>query len=219
MEPNSQPSFIPKRQTRDVVARAKSPTTLFYWIGVLVFVVAILMAVGLFVFNRFVLLPQLEEKKLNIKKEIEAFDPKLTETLTVLKQRIDFGKGLLSRHTSASAVFDLIEKNTVKGVYFSNFVFTANPGAIATIAGRGESPSYAVLAFQSEVLEKSNLILNPIFSGIDLNEKGRVNFELSAEISEDAVSYSKSLEPDQPEEEGSSSVSSASSTQSEQSGL
>jgi len=195
MEPNSQPSFIPKRQTRDIVARAKAPATLFYWIGLTVFIIAILITIWLFVFERFFLARQLDEKKLSIKKEIEAFDPELTKTLTVLKQRIDFGEGLLGRHVSASAVFDLIEQNVVQGVYFTNFIFTANPGSIAKVEAKGESPSYAVLAFQSEVLKKSGLILNPTFSDIDLNDKGRVVFGLSAEISEDVVSYSKSLVP------------------------
>ena len=195
MELNSQPSFIPKRQTRDIVARAKAPTTVFYWIGIVAFFVAILLAVGLFVFERFVLLGQVEQKKEAIKKEIEAFDPELTKTLTILKQRIDSGENLLDRHISASAVFELVEKNIVKGVYFNNFVFTANPGEKVTIEGVGESPSYAVLAFQSEVLKKSELILNPIFSHIDLNEKGRVIFSLNAEISPKVVSYAKSLEP------------------------
>src|SRR3989338_1128662 len=132
MELNSQPSFIPKRQTRDIVARAKAPTTVFYWIGIVVFFVAIILAAGLFVFERFVLLGQVEQKKEAIKKEIEAFDPELTKTLTILKQRIDSGENLLDRHISASAVFELVEKNIVKGVYFNNFVFTANPGEKVT---------------------------------------------------------------------------------------
>jgi len=195
MEINSQPSFIPKRQTRDIVARAKAPTTFFYWIGVIIFIASVLISVWFFVFERFILARQLEEKKQAIKKEIEAFDPELTKTLTILKQRIDSGEGLLARHVSASTVFELVERNTVQGVYFTNFVFTATPGETTTIEAKGESPSYAVLAFQSEVLKKSDSILNPNFFDIDLNEKGRVVFGLTAQIKSNVASYEENLKP------------------------
>jgi len=212
MEQNSQPSFIPKRQTRNIVARAKSPTTFFYWIGVIVFGASILISIWFFVFERFFLARQLDERKTAIKKEIEAFDPELTKTLKILKQRIDAGEGLLAKHVSASTVFDLIEKNTVRGVYFNNFVFTTNPGEAATIEMRGESPSYAVLAFQSEVLNKSESILNPKFFDIDLNDKGRVVFGLMAQVSSKVVSYAGSLAPVLPPVSSSSSTRTASST-------
>lgn len=195
IEQKFQPSFIPKRQSevKGMVSKAKRPTTLFHWIGVFAFVVSLSLSAMVFVYGKFVITKQLEERKLALKSEVEAFDTKLTNTLTTLKQRIDSGQTLLSKHISASALFLLLEGITAKNTYFNQFSFSALPGEVAKIEAKGEVSSFASLAFQSDTLNKSDFIDNVVFSDLNVNDKGKVVFKVEAEISPDLISYPKTV--------------------------
>jgi len=190
MDQKFQSSLIPKKQSygNNTLSRVKKPGTIFYWIGIGLFFTAVIASVGFFVYER-VLLSQIAQKKFLIQKEIENFDPELTESLSDIKDRIDSGEEIVSKHLATSLFFSLLESLTVKGVQFTEFDFGIPVGERASFTAKGEAPSYAVLAFQSDVLEDSEYMLNPEFSEINLNEKGRVIFSLTAEMDSRAILY------------------------------
>lgn len=204
MEQKFQSSFIPKKQDGNsgLVSKVKKPATMFYWLSMIVFFLSLVLAGTLFAYEKFVLVQQLEEKKQQIQNEINSFDKELTNTLTVMKKRIDSGKDLLAGHIDASAAFELLESLAVENVFFSEFSFSATPGGQGIIEVFGEAPNYAVLAFQSDVLKDSNKILNPKFHEVNLNDFGRVAFQLSADIDPSVISYQENLSAsEQPEDE------------------
>jgi len=190
MDQRFQTSLIPKRPENEgrSLSQARKPGTWFYWVSVFIFFAAIFAAAGLFGYERY-LLSQIAQKKQLIDVEVKAFDKQLTETLTVAKERIDAGEEIISNHLAVSLFFNLLEDLTARGVYFSEFDFkTPEEGPVAFIA-QGEAPSYAVLAFQSDVLKDSEYIIRPQFSEINLNEKGRIDFKLTAEMDSRSILY------------------------------
>lgn len=191
MEQKFQSSFIPKKQSEDkgFVIRAKKPMTMFYWLSMGLFFLTVILSGTLFAYKRFVLVKQLEQKKQQIQDEINSFDRELTNTLTILKRRVDAGEKLLSEHISVAPVFSLIESLAITKLFFNDFSFTATPGEDAKIEAHGEVPSYAALAFQSETLKQSDMILNPVFSELNLNDLGRVVFFLETGVAPSLVSY------------------------------
>jgi len=150
MDQRIQTSFIPKRQSeaRGAVAKAKRPMTLFNWLSGIVFILAIILTVGFFSYERLII-NQNKAKASIIEKEIQALDTQLTEELGLVKSRVDLGKRFLSNHLALSSLFSLIEESTLRSIYFSEFNLETNPGDKASIKAKGEAPSYAVLNFQS----------------------------------------------------------------------
>ena len=195
MDQRIQTSFIPKRQSeaRGAVARAKRPMTLFNWFSGVIFILAVILTVGFFSYERLII-SQNKSKALIIEKEIQALDTELTEELGLVKSRIDLGKRFLSNHLALSSLFSLIEESTVRNIYFSDFDLETNPGEKISIKAKGEAPSYAVLNFQSKVFKDSDLVTNVNFSGMNLNERGAVKFELAADVDAKVASYKEKLE-------------------------
>lgn len=196
MDQKIQTSFIPKRQSeaRGAVTKAKRPMTLFNWLSGIVFILAVLLTVGFFSYERLTI-SRNKTKASIIENEIQALDPELTEELGVVKSRVDLGKRFLSAHLALSSLFSLIEESTVRNIYFSEFDLETNPGEKASIKAKGEAPSYAVLNFQSKIFRDSNLVSNVSFLNMNLNDRGAVNFELTAEVDPVVASYKEKLEP------------------------
>jgi len=193
MDQRFQTSLIPKQNVEGrTLSKAKKPGTIFYWIGVILLFGSVLGVATLFTYER-ILLSQIAQKKLEIQAEVKAFDPELTESLTKVKSRIDSGEEIISNHLAISLFFDLLETLTARGVYFTEFDFRTPEGEKANFTAKGEAPSYAVLAFQSDTLKQSEYLLNPKFSDINLNDNGRVVFVIAAEMDPRAILYRTAL--------------------------
>lgn len=200
MDPKVQTSFIPKREDRRTL-KAKRPFSFVYWIISMAFILSVALTIFLFVYERIILISH-EEKKLAIQKEIELFEPDLTRELTAVKNRVDSGKRLLSGHLSSSSFFRVLENLTVRNVYFTDLSINLSSNQKAVLQAKGEAPSYAVLAFQSNTIKQSGLFLNPKFSEVNLNDLGRVVFSLEAEIDPRVILYTSSIpQPIEPVED------------------
>lgn len=200
MENRLQTSFMPKRPIvggGPAPIRQKSPPSFLMIIGVLIFIFTLGLFGGLWWYEGS-LVRSNEAKRLQIENEIRNFEPELTRELTVLKTRIDSGKQLLSNHIAFSSVLGLLETITAKSVRFSEMTFTSSPDAVTreskmTLALKGESDSYVSVAFQSDLFAKHENIRNPIFSDLNLNEKGFVGFAVKADIVPTSVLYKNTI--------------------------
>lgn len=188
MEQKSSSSFIPK-SVGPKTLRARKPFSLFIWLVSFLFIASVFSSVVMFFYERF-LLSQHEAKKEAIQNEIRAFEPELTRELTAIKNRVDSGQKLLQSHISASSFFLLLESLTVRNVFFSELSLNTSSDSWPTIQAKGEAPSYAVLAFQSNSLKGSDVIRNVKFGDVNLNEKGTVGFSLEMEVDPRLVLYS-----------------------------
>lgn len=180
----------------------KSPPNFLMIIGVAIFVLTILAFGGLYWYEG-VLTKGNEAKRLQIEEAIKNFEPELTKQLTVLKTRIDYGKQLLSNHIAFSSVLGLLESSTAVTVRFTEMSFNVTSD-LATrqqkmdISLKGEAQGYSSVAFQSDLFSKNENIKNPIFSDLNLNEKGLVGFSVKADVVPTSVLYKKTLPENAP---------------------
>lgn len=196
MENRFQTSFIPKRPVvagaNDIVRR-KGPPSFLLIVGVLVFIVALAATGGLFLYKR-TLAASNEQKKLQIEDAIRDFAPELTSQLTVLKSRIDSGKSLLGNHVAFSSVLNLLEVGTAKTVRFTDMTFTYTVDPVTreqkvNINMKGEAQTYAAVAFQSDMFSKNENLRNPVFSDLNLNDRGLVIFNVKADLNPKSILY------------------------------
>ncbi|MBP9771505.1 MAG: hypothetical protein KBD16_01075 [Candidatus Pacebacteria bacterium] len=186
-----QTSFIPKK-TFDVGAPAKasSATTLssiLSFVGVTVFVLSILGATGVFLYERF-LISSIESKKESLERAKNAFEPELIRELSRLDAKLRISQDLLDEHLAPSGIFDVLEEITLETVRFTSMTYTLGEDGVR-VSLQGEALSFASVALQSDEFGKNRAIQAPSFTGLTLDESGNVEFTVSALIDPAVVSY------------------------------
>lgn len=194
MENQFQPSFVPKRAIipNEAALRPRGRTSFLMLISTIVFLAAIAATAGLFAYKA-LLTSTNKNKEVKIQEAIRTFEPDLTKQLTVLKARIDAAKQLLQSHAAVSAFLALLEENTAQTIRYSNFAYSSVADKMI-VTMKGESASYAAIAFQSDVLSRNENLKSVIFSNLNLAESGLVGFDVKAEIDPKVVSYRAVLE-------------------------
>ncbi len=195
MEPKFQTSFIPKKPivtTPGGRVAVVHDTSVLSIIATVVFIVTVLTAGGLFVYQR-VLTSQNEESDKEVAAARSAFQPEIIQKLVEASSRIQASEALLNKHVVVSQLLVLVEKLSMKKVRFTDFDFTYRNN-VPTISAKGEAQSYNTLAQQEEVFSASDDVKNSEFSNLGLNETGNVTFDLSATINPTVISYPKLIE-------------------------
>lgn len=193
MENRLQPTFIPHKANvpGDPYTRPKGSN--FLMTAAVVLLVLVLIAFGGLYMYRGQLVTTNEQKKAQIEEIIRNFEPELTRELSVLKARIDAGVQILDKHTAFSLFLALLEINTAETVRFTDLAYDSSGDKI-NLRLQGEASTYNAIAFQSDVFSRLEPIKNPIISGLNLNETGRINFNVTAELDPATVSYKKLVE-------------------------
>lgn len=193
MEPKFQSSFIPKGPVSPSGNfNAPKSKSLVSTIAVFIFALSIVMAIGVFGYERYLLArigtmgSDLETARTTIKpeviKDLSRMDARITSTATLLK-----------KHTALSSLFKFIEANTLRNVRFTEFSYgTTDKGIILSM--KGEARGYSAVALQSEMFNRSPYIKTPVFSDLDLDTKGNVTFSFQATLDPLLISYEKSIE-------------------------
>lgn len=194
MDRDFQTSFIPKKkaETRSAISKVKRPMTIYSWVAVIIFVIALILAVGGFFYQRY-LISQNDEKKTLIQNEISSFDPELTETLSSIKSRVDSGNEILGKHLSVSRFLDALESITVGSIFLETLSLSAVLRDNIEITVGGKASSYMALAYQSDVLREADFIKNLDFSDVNLDEEGNVVFSFSAGLDPEVILYENNI--------------------------
>lgn len=188
-------SFIPKKplapNTPSAYERRNIP--LFTLIALIIFIVAVGLGGGIFVYQKY-LEKDLADKKVALEKARSAFEPVLIEELHRLDKRIEHAKNLLANHDALSTFFDLLEQSTLQNVQFKtlNLLSTADGGKM-TINMLGAARSYASVALQSDLFNKTKGIKDPVFSQLNLDNTGSVSFAINANLDRDVFKYSNTI--------------------------
>lgn len=135
----------------------------------------------------------IKDKKEALVRAREAFQPATISYLSRLDTRIETATSLLGNHTALSRVFDDLETRTLATVRFNNFAFDSTAAGQITLTMDGTAQSFNAVAQESVQLSKSSIIKDPIFSGVNINALGAVNFTLSAVIDTGALRYQPSI--------------------------
>ncbi len=185
-----QTSFIPKK-TFDVgpapKATGSSVSAILSFIAVIMLVLSVVGATGVFLYERF-LLTSIKNKEATLEQAKSAFEPELIRELARVDAKFTIGEKLLDSHTAPSGLLDLLEDVTLETVRFTSFSYLADPEGLRLVM-QGEARSFASVALQSDELGRNRSLRETAFSGLTLDERGNVKFTVTALVDPTLVSY------------------------------
>ena len=196
MEPKFQSSFIPKGPVTSTIGasigqKAKQ-TGLFSFLALVIFVGSVLLALGMFGYNYY-LKYRIGKMGSDLESARATLSPDVIDELTRLNNRIIYTEELVSRHQILVPLFEFLEVSTPRSVRFSDVRYSMTGKGIE-LTMRGEARGYAALALQADIFSKSKSIKDPIFSDLNLNEKGDVRFSFKAIVDPSLVSFTNTVE-------------------------
>ena len=198
METGIKSSFIPKASItpeRAGTRRGKSGFDFFILISLVMFVASATLAVAVFLYSQY-LTTSAKSKLDQLERAKQAFEPSLIQDLTRLDDRMRAADTILEAHVAPTTLFLLLEQLTLQTVAFSSFDFTKGSDDI-TLTMKGVAESVNSIALQADLLSKSGIIFNPIFSNINRQVSG-VNFDFSAAVNASALSYAARVSAESP---------------------
>lgn len=189
MDTRLRTSFIPKKALvlKGAPAGGRVSFNLFLSLGTIVFFLALLISGGTYLYKALIQ-KNIAEKEIILENAKKAFEPSLIAEIKRLDSRITSAKILLEKHTAVLPVFDLLESLTLKTIRFTSFDYS-HTGGVPTIDLKGEAQSYASVALLSDSFSGDEHMKNPVFSDINLNESGWVQFAFSASLDPSTASF------------------------------
>jgi len=118
----------------------------------------------------------------------EAFNSDLLTTITRFDLKLSAGNELLNRHVTLVPLFEALNQYTLKTVRFTSFDYES-AGGVPKLILRGEAQSFESIALQTESYVLSRQFKDIIFSNLNVDNKEKVVFELSMNVSTDLISY------------------------------
>jgi hypothetical protein len=195
MEPKFQNSFIPKKPMglpqESAVATVRS-TSLFSVISGIIFVGALLVSGGLFVYGK-ILKGQINKADKAIIEAREVYEPEKIKELIDIDNKMTSAKNLLRSHVAVSKVLTLLEDLTLKKMRFTSFEYLKK-GSNPTVMISGDIQTYNALAEQQEVFSKNEFIRNSKFTDFNLGDNGYISVKFSADIDPGLISYKKIMD-------------------------
>lgn len=180
-------SFIPKKPAAPITRRRGPSVSIFMLIGVLAFLTASALAVGVFFYREYIQ-SNIVAKAEALEKAREAFDEPLIRELQRLDARIDSANDILDRHIALSAFFDVLEATTLKTVQFRTFSFRRSDGGLS-ITMEGVARSFSSVALQSDLFGANRSLQGPLFSNLNIDAEGNATFSFQATLDPSLVSY------------------------------
>lgn len=197
MEQNTHTSFIPKKSLSTVSQRqaeqkSRNNIGVVFLLSLIIFVGAIAIAIGVFLYQQF-LLQSIERKSASLERARAEFEPALIEEMSRLDTRIQSAKNILSEHKAASSFFNMLEDNTLVSIQFENLEYKTDETGRTKILMKGIASNFSSVALQSDIFGENKFIQEPIFSNLNLDDKGDVIFDFSAFIDPRIISYENTV--------------------------
>lgn len=190
-----QTSFIPKKTAEVTSRKRKSSLSILMLGGIVIFVIAILAAGGLFAYER-LLERSIVAKKEALERVQEAFEPSLIRELVRLDSRLTEAGRLLGEHIAPSSILSLLEAHTLQSVRFSSFSLSLPEGdAGVRLTLGGVANSFSAVALQSDELGTSEFLKDTLFSDLVVTRTGQVTFTVTALVDPQLLVYEPSTAP------------------------
>lgn len=191
-KPQIQTSFIPKRQLASERVYRRSPMGFLTFLSVLIFVGSLVFWGGSFIW-RSALRSEVAGLHSSLARAKEAFEPKTLQVFIDLDRKLEAARVLLNQHRVLVPLLNHLEELTIRSVRFRNFDFKLLSDGRAAVVMDGEAPNYATVALQADEFGRSNFLINPIFSDLDLEPSGKVIFRTTFSVDQNLLSYVKDL--------------------------
>ena len=206
METKFQNTFIPKTALDTPSRAAPRPASFLTFIAMIIFLLSGVLAGGAFLWQQY-LLNKVTSLNQSLDSSKGEFEPSTIEQYSRLNSRFDNARALLKNHIAVSAFFDLLNKDTLKSIQFSDLKYTQDSSSQISIKMSGKADSYNSVAYQAKVFSSEPAFKNAVFSNLDLDQSGNVVFELDAQIDPSLVSYQNNIAAYKNSSAGSASVS------------
>ncbi len=190
MDKEFQTSFIPKKPlTEDRVVRER-PVSIVTLLATVIFFATLVAGVGAYGY-KVILAKQVKDMSASLDTAKGAFEPSLLADLQTLDRRINASEDILANHIAISPIFRSLQNLTLRTIRFTKFSydFSKDGGITVKLSGLSPNYNYITLALQSDVLAKNKYIKNPVFSNLNLDDKGNVTFDLSFSVDQSFVRY------------------------------
>lgn len=197
MEPQFKTSFIPKKPIQpslETLSDHKTGINFFMLIAMIIFITAILLTAGVFVY-KFTLKGAIESQLRTLEKARQSFEPTFIAGASRLNTRIVNVNKILNNHLAPSAVFALLQEFTLQTISFNRFLFEDGDDGSIKITASGEADSFRSIVLQSDKFGQSGYLRDVLFAGLEPNESGNVNFTMEASLDPQLVLYRRYLVP------------------------
>lgn len=195
MDTKFQTSFIPKKPIAPSFARRGDSVSVFMVISVVVFVLSLGAALGVFAYKK-ILITRIAEMDETLVRAKNAFEPDFVLKLSRFDKRVSASRELLSSHGALSSLFTLLENDTLATVRFDSFSFTTSgAGEGGALAMTGRAKNFSSIALQSDVFGEERFIKNPVFSDLNPDQSGNIAFRFSATVDKPLLSFKNALPP------------------------
>lgn len=190
MDPQAPASFIPKKPLVETHAAAGAGASIFTLVSVLLFVLALVSAGGVFAYTG-ILTASITGKDASLKAAEGAFEPNVIAELGRLDSRLIETKKLLASHLAPSGVFDFLSTITLTQVQFTSYSFKKQADGSASISLQGTGDSFSTAALQSDQFGSTRLLRDVVFSDVAISQTGKVSFSVTATLDPSLYLYSK----------------------------
>lgn len=198
MEQNFQTSFIPKKPIVEEVVKSPKKSMSFLTIATTILFITMALTFGGLYFYQTVLAQNIKDMQTSLQKANERFEVSaITELQTLDKRLIASGK-ILSKHLTISPVFQVLQEITMKSVRYTEFSYEISDKDKILIKMTGEAEGYRSIALQADLFSSRKELIDPVFSNLNLQEKGNVVFDLSFSVDPSLVNYKQTLEKERP---------------------
>jgi len=191
MDIKSHTSFIPKKAFNASNASLHSKGSsigILFLLTLIIFISALALSLGVFLYQQF-LIKDTESKSSQLKRARAEFEPTLIQEINRLDKRIQSSRNILGKHKAISSFFNLLEDLTLANIQFENLEYNVDENGRANISMEGKAKSFNSVALQSDIFGKSKFIQEPIFSNLNIDNKGDVEFDFTAFIDSSLILY------------------------------
>ena len=171
----------------------KRPIGLFSFLATIIFLLSLGLAGAAYGYRIYLNNEQVQMKS-DLEKNVKAFELNTIQEYVRLDSRMSIAKLLLSKHISASNILNYLSTVTLKTIRFNDFKYSLNADGTIKVSMSGQAKTYNSVAFQSQVFGETKALKGPIFSNLDLDDKGNVVFDFTTTIDPSFISYSNTLD-------------------------
>lgn len=188
MPSNVPKSFVPKQPVRSANRpKANQSLNVFSMASLVLLIAAAILAGAVFGYS--LLLEREKSQKTEELTQIQqSVDQAAVEDLVRFGHRLTAAQEILNNHLTPSALFAVLERDTVSGVQFSDFQYQIGDEGEIAITLQGLAESFNTLAYQSQVLSQNPFLRNQIFADTSVEgETESVSFSFSATVSDELI--------------------------------
>ncbi len=197
METKFDTTFIPKGPSLtnpDIVLRKKR-RSLLHRGGFVIFFIALFSAGGLFGYERY-LTNDIKAMNDVLVKQKSTYDSNEIDRLKKASLRLSTGSKILENHKATSLFFAELEEQTLKAVQWTTIEINRDEDdKVILVNISGLAKSYASVALQEAALAGSNFFNEIIFSGLNLDESGNIDFDVKGKIVASRIDFSDTINP------------------------